>query len=276
MQNNCFPIPDCVDHVDGKYYVGVSSTVRVELKDGAFHEDVGYGVCEGMKSKCLSLEKARKVFYNIHLLETRFYLICLLFIKEAATDGLKRALKGFGNVLGNCLANKTYLLWAKKCPVSTPSAPKKSETVSEVPADVHRCRYNAMAAKAQVASTRPASAPQTAAPPKEHQGNPSSTKQTGFSLPMDHMNKESSISVDNTVGFSGARSDETKNVTCEILTDPDKMDRKYGQKHKRDEIHQQLQSRKSDESIQSTSYAKSEELSPAPIPEGSLCFFFQI
>ena len=39
----------------------MSSTVRVELKDGAFHEDVGYGVCEGMKSKALSLEKARKV-----------------------------------------------------------------------------------------------------------------------------------------------------------------------------------------------------------------------
>jgi DNA repair and recombination protein RAD52 len=52
---------DCVDQVDDKFYVGVSSTVRVELKDGSFHEDIGYGVCEGMKSKALSLEKARKV-----------------------------------------------------------------------------------------------------------------------------------------------------------------------------------------------------------------------
>lgn len=42
------------------------------LKDGVFHEDIGYGVAEGMKSKALSLEKARK---------------------EAVTDGLKRALK---------------------------------------------------------------------------------------------------------------------------------------------------------------------------------------
>ena len=41
-------------------------------KDGVFHEDIGYGVAEGMKSKALSLEKARK---------------------EAVTDGLKRALK---------------------------------------------------------------------------------------------------------------------------------------------------------------------------------------
>ncbi len=41
-------------------------------QDGSYHEDVGYGVSEGLKSKALSLEKARK---------------------EAVTDGLKRALK---------------------------------------------------------------------------------------------------------------------------------------------------------------------------------------
>lgn len=45
----------------------MSSTVRVELKDGAFHEDIGYGVCEGMKSKALSLEKARKVWDHLAL-----------------------------------------------------------------------------------------------------------------------------------------------------------------------------------------------------------------
>lgn len=54
-------VTDCCDHVDDKFYVGVTATVRVELKDGAFHEDIGYGVCEGLKSKALSLEKARKV-----------------------------------------------------------------------------------------------------------------------------------------------------------------------------------------------------------------------
>lgn len=47
------------------------------LQDGSFHEDVGYGVSEGLKSKALSLEKARK---------------------EAVTDGMKRALK-YGNLL---------------------------------------------------------------------------------------------------------------------------------------------------------------------------------
>lgn len=79
---------DFVDHCNGKFYVGVSAFVRVQLRDGAFHEDIGYGVSEGMRSKALSLEKARK---------------------EAVTDGLKRALKSFGNALGNCLSDKDYV-----------------------------------------------------------------------------------------------------------------------------------------------------------------------
>jgi len=79
---------DFVDHHQGKFFVGTTATVKVQLKDGAYHEDVGYGVSEGMRSKALSLEKARK---------------------EAVTDGLKRALKSFGNVLGNCMMDKEYL-----------------------------------------------------------------------------------------------------------------------------------------------------------------------
>ena len=47
-----------------------------------------YGVSEGMRSKALSIEKARK---------------------EAVTDGLKRALKCFGNAMGNCLNDKDYV-----------------------------------------------------------------------------------------------------------------------------------------------------------------------
>uniref|UniRef100_A0A8C5XET3 DNA repair protein RAD52 homolog n=1 Tax=Microcebus murinus TaxID=30608 RepID=A0A8C5XET3_MICMU len=62
---------DFVDLNNGKFYVGVCAFVRVQLKDGSYHEDVGYGVSEGLKSKALSLEKARK---------------------EAVTDGLKRSL----------------------------------------------------------------------------------------------------------------------------------------------------------------------------------------
>ncbi|KAK7496217.1 hypothetical protein BaRGS_00012627 [Batillaria attramentaria] len=86
---------DFVDHSNGKYFVGVSALVRVQLKDGVYHEDVGYGVSEGMRSKALSLEKARK---------------------EAVTDGLKRALKCFGNSLGNCLGDKNYLKCIHQAP----------------------------------------------------------------------------------------------------------------------------------------------------------------
>jgi DNA repair and recombination protein RAD52 len=90
---------DFIDHCQGKFFVGVSAHVRVQLKDGVFHEDVGYGVSEGMRSKALSIEKARK---------------------EAATDGLKRALKSFGNALGNCLNDKDYVKLVGNKPKETP------------------------------------------------------------------------------------------------------------------------------------------------------------
>ncbi|XP_008575892.1 PREDICTED: DNA repair protein RAD52 homolog isoform X3 [Galeopterus variegatus] len=90
---------DFVDLHNGKFYVGVYAFVRVQLKDGSYHEDVGYGVSEGLKSKALSLEKARK---------------------EAVTDGLKRALRSFGNALGNCILDKDYLRSLSKLPRQLP------------------------------------------------------------------------------------------------------------------------------------------------------------
>ncbi|XP_060135965.1 DNA repair protein RAD52 homolog isoform X3 [Zootoca vivipara] len=90
---------DFVDLNNGKFYVGVCAFVKVQLKDGSYHEDVGYGVSEGLKSKALSLEKARK---------------------EAVTDGLKRALKCFGNALGNCILDKDYLRSVNKLPRQMP------------------------------------------------------------------------------------------------------------------------------------------------------------
>ncbi|KAF2352905.1 DNA repair protein Rad52/59/22 [Trinorchestia longiramus] len=81
---------DYVDEVEGRYHVGVSACVRVTLKDGAYHEELGYGVSEGLLSKGSSIEKARK---------------------EAVSDGLKRSLRHFGNALGNCLGDKLYLQW---------------------------------------------------------------------------------------------------------------------------------------------------------------------
>lgn len=82
-----------VDFVDEnpqtlKVSLGLSVIVRVTLRDGTFHEDVGYGHMENSKGKAAAFEKAKK---------------------EGATDALKRALRNFGNVLGNCLYDKEYL-----------------------------------------------------------------------------------------------------------------------------------------------------------------------
>ncbi|KAM9470743.1 DNA repair protein RAD52 homolog isoform 2-T2 [Clarias gariepinus] len=115
---------DFVDLINGKFYVGVSAFVKVQLKDGSFHEDVGYGVSEGLKSKALSLEKARK---------------------EAVTDGLKRALKCFGNALGNCILNKEYLIAVNKIPKQPPSPldPHKTKRRDNEPA-VEKARYSSL------------------------------------------------------------------------------------------------------------------------------------
>ncbi|KAL4809053.1 DNA repair and recombination protein radC [Aspergillus unguis] len=82
-----------IDFVDespntGKVSLGLSVITRVTLKDGAYHEDVGYGHIENCKGKAAAFEKAKK---------------------EATTDALKRALRNFGNVLGNCIYDKDYI-----------------------------------------------------------------------------------------------------------------------------------------------------------------------
>ncbi|KAI5118012.1 hypothetical protein M0805_003449 [Coniferiporia weirii] len=70
-----------------RFTVGVSAVIRVTLRDGVFHEDVGYGMLENSKSKGAALDKCKK---------------------EAVTDGVKRSLRNFGNLLGNCLYDKQY------------------------------------------------------------------------------------------------------------------------------------------------------------------------
>ncbi|GME53438.1 Pheromone processing carboxypeptidase kex1 protein [Neofusicoccum parvum] len=81
-----------IDFIDqsqssGKVSLGLSVIIRVTLKDGSYHEDIGYGHIENCTGKAAAFEKAKK---------------------EAATDALKRALRTFGNVLGNCLYDKNY------------------------------------------------------------------------------------------------------------------------------------------------------------------------
>ncbi|KAH8893307.1 hypothetical protein GQ53DRAFT_793515 [Thozetella sp. PMI_491] len=82
-----------VDFVDEnpqtlKISLGMSVIVRVTLRDGTYHEDIGYGHIENCKGKAAAFEKAKK---------------------EGTTDALKRALRNFGNVLGNCIYDKAYL-----------------------------------------------------------------------------------------------------------------------------------------------------------------------
>jgi len=79
---------DFIDHTRGRYWVGVSATVKVTLKDGSYHEDVGYGQAQNIPCKGLALAQAKK---------------------GAVSDGLKRSMKSFGNLLGNCLQDKEYL-----------------------------------------------------------------------------------------------------------------------------------------------------------------------
>lgn len=71
-----------------KVSLGLSVIVRVTLRDGTFHEDIGYGHIENCSGKAKAFEKAKK---------------------EGTTDALKRALRNFGNVLGNCIYDKDYV-----------------------------------------------------------------------------------------------------------------------------------------------------------------------
>lgn len=82
-----------------RYNIGISVIIRVTLRDGTFHEDVGYGNIDNCKGKAAAFEKAKK---------------------EATTDALKRALKNFGNVLGNCIYDKDYLSKVTKLKVEKP------------------------------------------------------------------------------------------------------------------------------------------------------------
>ncbi|KAK2591023.1 DNA repair protein rad52 [Conoideocrella luteorostrata] len=68
--------------------IGLSVIVRITLRDGTYHEDIGYGSIENAKGKAVAFEKAKK---------------------EGTTDGMKRALRSFGNVLGNCIYDADFV-----------------------------------------------------------------------------------------------------------------------------------------------------------------------
>ncbi|SCV05641.1 LANO_0H11958g1_1 [Lachancea nothofagi CBS 11611] len=79
---------DFMDESQGKFCVGCTAIIRVTLKDGTFREDIGYGTVENERRKSSAFERAKK---------------------SAVTDALKRSLRAFGNALGNCLYDKTFL-----------------------------------------------------------------------------------------------------------------------------------------------------------------------
>ncbi|OAQ57517.1 rad52/22 family double-strand break repair protein domain-containing protein [Purpureocillium lilacinum] len=89
-----------VPHREGeKWAVNAKCRVRVTVNwpstgQSTFHEGTGYGGgSKGAKTPGDALEMA---------------------IKEAETDAFKRALRMFGEALGNCFYDKVYLAWIEK------------------------------------------------------------------------------------------------------------------------------------------------------------------
>ena len=142
----------------------MSAVVRVTLKNGSYHEvayvgegehgrtgrltdgasrpgrtrsspgqDVGYGCSDNVKTKGMALEKVRRA-RAAPLPAPVLTRICggargahatRQARKEAVTDGIKRALRMFGNSLGNSVYDKEYVKHASAriAPMVRPSAP---------------------------------------------------------------------------------------------------------------------------------------------------------
>jgi len=88
------------DEKTSKWNIGVACTVRVEVfltrggeKNTIFRQDIGYGTIRNSPDRGKAMEKCRK---------------------EATTDGMKRALRLFGNATGGSIYNKLYLALVKK------------------------------------------------------------------------------------------------------------------------------------------------------------------
>eukprot|EP01080_Neovahlkampfia_damariscottae_P001109 gene1109-10623_t len=77
----------------GKFSCGYSAIVCVSLKDGSFHEDIGYGTSENQKTKGVALANAKK---------------------NAVSDALKRSLRNFGNQLGLTIYDREHIKVLKK------------------------------------------------------------------------------------------------------------------------------------------------------------------
>ncbi|CAK9440234.1 uncharacterized protein LODBEIA_P43340 [Lodderomyces beijingensis] len=108
---------DYLDAHNGRFSLGLSIVVRITIKDGTYHEDIGYGFVDNSKSKAMAFEKCKK---------------------EAFTDGIKRCLRCFGNVLGNCLYDKTIVKHIDK--VKEPPIEYEAKNFHRDPLLVERAR----------------------------------------------------------------------------------------------------------------------------------------
>src|SRR5258708_14427087 len=67
-----------------RYCVGVTSIIKVTLRDGVYHEDVGFGMLDNCKQKGMALDKV-PFFSFCYPLDVIHFIQCK---KEAVTDGL--------------------------------------------------------------------------------------------------------------------------------------------------------------------------------------------
>eukprot|EP00729_Bicosta_minor_P011962 gene11962-35133_t len=81
----------------GTFMVGFAAIVRVTTKNGAFHEDIGYGTGQ----QKIRLPHSKRFVAHAFTRASRAR-------KQAITDATKRALNKFGNALGGCITDKSY------------------------------------------------------------------------------------------------------------------------------------------------------------------------
>ncbi|CAI5745679.1 unnamed protein product [Peronospora destructor] len=72
-----------------RWSIAYSSLVRIELKDGMSHEDVGFGSSDGQRDLGAALEQAKKA--------------------RSISDARKRALRLFGEYLGNSCYDREHI-----------------------------------------------------------------------------------------------------------------------------------------------------------------------
>ncbi|KAA0159099.1 hypothetical protein FNF31_05049 [Cafeteria roenbergensis] len=79
---------DSMEKTSRGFSVSACSVMRVTLRDGTYHEDVGTGTSTNMPDRAAATAKARKA---------------------AVSDARKRCLRLFHNNLGNCLRDQAFL-----------------------------------------------------------------------------------------------------------------------------------------------------------------------